>query len=92
SYHIPLIIRDPSRRASAGSSVDHFTEAVDVFPTLLDLIGAAPQRHLDGRSLSPWIDGKEPEGWRDAAHWEFDFRTVAEGEAERHFGVGSRQC
>lgn len=92
SYHIPLIIRDPGRKTAAGASVDRFTEAVDIFPTLLDLLGAPPQPHLDGRSLAPWLDSVEPEDWRDAAHWEFDFRTIADGEAERHFGIGSRQC
>jgi arylsulfatase A-like enzyme len=92
SYHIPLIIRDPSRRAAAGASIDRFTEAVDIFPTLLDLIGAAPEPHLDGRSLAPWLDGKEPADWREAAHWEFDFRSVADGEAEHHLGIGSRDC
>jgi len=92
SYHIPLIIRDPRRKAAAGGSVEAFTEAVDIFPTLLDLTGAAPQPHLDGRSLRPWLDGQEPGDWRDAAHWEFDFRTVGTGEAERHFGIASRQC
>jgi arylsulfatase A-like enzyme len=92
SYHIPLIVRDPRRRAVAGSSIDHFSEAVDVFPTLLDLISAGPQPHLDGRSLTPWLDGELPADWRDAAHWEFDFRTVANNEAETHFGIGSRQC
>jgi len=54
--------------------------------------GATPLRHLDGRSLAPWIDGKQPQTWRDAAHWEFDFRTIAEGDAERHFGIDSRSC
>jgi arylsulfatase A-like enzyme len=92
SYHIPLIIRDPGRRKTAGSLVDCFTEAVDVFPTLLDLTGATPKPHLDGRSLAPWLDGDVPTGWRDAAHWEFDFRSITEGEAERHFGIGSREC
>ncbi|TIR43728.1 MAG: phosphonate monoester hydrolase, partial [Mesorhizobium sp.] len=52
SYHIPLIVRDPRRTEAAGASIDRFTEAVDVFPTLLDLIGAAPEPHLDGRSLA----------------------------------------
>ncbi|TGV58318.1 DUF4976 domain-containing protein, partial [Mesorhizobium sp. M00.F.Ca.ET.149.01.1.1] len=61
-------------------------------PTLLDLIGAAPEPHLDGMALAPWLDGDQPGNWRDAAHWEFDFRSVAEGEAERHFGIGSRDC
>lgn len=30
--------------------------------------------------------------WRDAAHWEFDFRSVGEDIAERHFGLRSQQC
>ena len=33
SYHIPLIVRDPRRGKTAGSTVDRFTEAVDIFPT-----------------------------------------------------------
>jgi len=92
SYHIPLIIRDPRRRQAAGSRVDRFTEAVDIFPTLLDLIDQDPSPHLDGRSLTPFLEGKTPEDWRDAAHWEFDFRSIADGDAERHFGIASRQC
>jgi arylsulfatase A-like enzyme len=92
SYHIPLIVRDPRRGKAAGSTVDRFTEAVDIFPTLLDLLDAGAQPHLDGRSLKPFLDGEASGDWRDAAHWEFDFRSIAEGEAERHFGIASRQC
>lgn len=92
SYHIPLIIRDPRLGQAAGGSVDCFSEAVDILPTLLDLLGEGPPPHLDGRSLKPFLEGAAPRDWRDAAHWEFDFRSVADGEAERHFGIGSRQC
>lgn len=92
SFHIPLIIRDPRHGKAAGTSVDRFTEAVDIAPTLLDLLGEEPKPHLDGRSLKPFLENEAPEDWRDAAHWEFDFRSIAEGEAERHFGIGSRQC
>ncbi|MES0024426.1 MULTISPECIES: alkaline phosphatase family protein [unclassified Mesorhizobium] len=92
SYHIPLIVRDPRRGNAAGSIVNHFTEAVDIFPTLLDLLDADAQLHLDGRSLKPFLQDEPPKDWRDAAHWEFDFRSIASGEAERHFGIGSRQC
>ena len=92
SYHIPLIIHDPRKGGTAGSSVNHFTEAVDILPTVLELLGADAQRHLDGRSLTPFLDGRTPPDWRDAAHWEFDFRSVADGEAEGHFGIASRQC
>ncbi len=92
SYHIPLIVRDPRHGKTGGTCVDHFTEAVDILPTLLDLLGEAPPPHLDGASLKPFMEAKQPRGWRDAAHWEFDFRSIGDGRAERHFGITSRQC
>ncbi len=92
SYHIPLIIRDPRHSKAAGSSVDRFTEAVDILPTLIDLLGAPPEPHLDGCSLRPFLSGGVPAAWRDAAHWEFDFRSISGGEPEQHFGIASRQC
>jgi len=91
SYHIPLIIRDPRRRNHAGSSVDRFSEAVDILPTLIDLLGGPEQRHLDGRSLRPFLEGSQPDDWRKSAHTEFDFRDVADGKAEAHFGLTSRE-
>jgi arylsulfatase A-like enzyme len=92
SYHIPLIVRDPRRGRTAGRRVERFTEAVDVMPTLLDLLGQTPPAHLDGRSLAPFLDGRTPTGWREAAHWEFDFRSIGKGSAERHFGLRPQQC
>lgn len=92
SYHVPLVIRDPRRKRTRGDRVDAFTEAVDIMPTLLDLIGAPVPAHLDGRSLAPFLDGSSPKDWRDAAHWEFDFRSIAKGTAEQRFGLSSRQC
>lgn len=92
SYHIPLILRVPGALRRAGATVESFTEAVDIFPTVLELIGAPVPPHLDGSSLAPFLSGSAPAAWRDAAHWEYDFRSVAEGVAERHFGIGSRQC
>jgi arylsulfatase A-like enzyme len=92
SYHIPLIVRDPRRRKAAGRKVKAFTEAVDILPTVLDLADSQAPAHLDGHSLTPFLDGEDPAGWRDAAHWEFDFRSISQREAERHFGIDSRQC
>lgn len=89
SQHIPLIIRDP--RIAEGRRVEAFTEAVDIFPTLLGAIGGEPLHQPDGRSLQPFLKGEVPEGWRDAVHWEFDFRDVAGQTAERWFGRRSTQ-
>ncbi|PDT06361.1 phosphonate monoester hydrolase [Rhizobium chutanense] len=91
SYHIPLVIRDPSSGASGGQ-VDGFTSAADIFPTLCERLGIEAENGLDGRSLMPFVEGRRDEGWRDAAFWEFDFRDIAGGEAERHFGLRSNEC
>lgn len=54
-----------------------FTEHVDVAPTLLDWLNAGIDPAMDGLSLVPLIDrAASPPAWRDAAHWEFDFRNV----------------
>ena len=79
SYHIPLIIRDPRPAQGGGRKVDAFTEAVDILPTVLDLLGGDASGHLDGRSLAPFLEGDSRPSWRDAAHWEFDFRSIAKG-------------
>jgi arylsulfatase A-like enzyme len=55
-------------------------------------MGGRPAAHLDGASLLPFLDGKEPLAWRDEAHWEFDFRNVPKQEAEKRFGIASEEC
>lgn len=90
SYHIPLVMRDPA--AAGGRIVRHFTSAADIMPTLADRLGESPRGHQDGRSLRPFLMGEVPAGWRDTAFWEFDFRDIAEGIAEAHFGLPSHRC
>lgn len=87
SYHVPLIVADPRRRASHGRTVRAFSEGVDLMPTVLDLFGAPVPGHLDGHSLAPLLEGDPPADWRDQAVWEYDFREAASGSAQRHFGL-----
>ena len=79
SFHIPLIVRDPRAPESAGAVVERFTEAVDVFPTLCELLDIPVPRQCDGRSLQVFLDGEQPQEWRDAAYWEFDWRFFTAG-------------
>ena len=74
SHHIPLIWRDPARTPAHGSTVDRFTESIDVLPTLADLWGIDVPRQCDGFPLTPFLDKIEPPAWREAASWEFDWR------------------
>jgi len=77
SYHVPAIIRDPRAVAAHGTTVDAFTENVDIFPTLCDAIGLAVPAQCDGLPLTPFLFGENPPWWREAAHWEFDWRAIA---------------
>jgi arylsulfatase A-like enzyme len=94
SYHIPLIIRDPRSVSDAtrGTTVSLFTENVDLMPTMMDAIGAETPIQCDGRSLLPMIEGRPTHHWREAAHWEFDFRDPADDTVERQLGLTMHQC
>jgi len=59
--------------------VDRFTESVDVMPTVLEALGLGVPVQCDGAALTPWIRGETPPAWRDAAHWEIDYRTLLGG-------------
>ena len=76
SFHVPGIVRDPTRPHMHGTHIDAFTESVDLFPTLCELIGEPIPRQCDGRSLTPWLDGRVPDQWRDAAVYEWDWRDI----------------
>ena len=74
SYHILGIVRDPRAPAAHGTVVDRFTENVDVMPTLCEAMGVPVPAQCDGAPLTPFLQGAEPPWWREAAHWEFDWR------------------
>lgn len=89
SAHIPLMIRLPG--ASGGRTVTEFTQAIDLFPTLVDLLGLQDDVNLDGASLVPFLRGETP-AWRDAAHWSHDFRNLRDQTMERRLGLPSTAC
>ncbi len=89
SYRIPMVVRDPRPEAAAarGSVVGAFTETIDCMPTILEWIGAPTPRQCDGRSLLDFCHGTTPADWRDAVHYEFDFRDVYYSQPERALGT-----
>ena len=94
AFHIPLIVRDPRKAADAGRGkvIESFTEAIDLMPTILEWLGGEVPRQCDGRSLRPFLEGREPDAWRTAAHWEYDFRDVLGARAEGQLGLDSDSC
>jgi arylsulfatase A-like enzyme len=56
SIGVPLIVRDPRRRASAGRRAGEVVGSEDMFPTLLGLAGIAGNKTRPGFDLGPLID------------------------------------
>jgi len=75
SYHILGLVRDPRSGAARGAVVEAFTENVDIFPTLCEAMGIEVPAQCDGAPLTAFLRGEAPPWWRDAAHWEFDWRA-----------------
>jgi arylsulfatase A-like enzyme len=90
SYAIPCIVRAPGRSGAAGQVVDAFTEAVDILPTVAELLGQEAPLQCDGASLVPFLDGSPPSRWRSATHWEYDWRDMAMGEHRTSGGADPR--
>jgi arylsulfatase A-like enzyme len=68
---VPFIVRWPGK-VPAGSALDAPTAHVDLFPTLLELSGAAkPRQVLDGESLLTVMLGSTPTLKRDAIFQHF---------------------
>ncbi len=65
---VPFLIYDP-RRAPAGGVCTRIVQAVDIYPTIVDLAGWEVPADLDGRSLRPLVS--EP-----TAPWPYPAFTV----------------
>lgn len=90
SFHIPMIVRDPSEEANStrGTVVRHFTETIDTMPTILDWLDLDIPRPCDGKSLLPFVyNGLAPSNWRTEVHYEFDFRNIFYSKPEDFLGI-----
>ncbi len=79
SYAIGCIVHDPRSPQAHGTRVDHFTENIDILPTIAVALGVDIPVQVDGLPLQPFLAGEEPEWWRTAAHWEWDWRAMVLG-------------
>lgn len=62
SVRVPLVIAGPG--IGPGTSSDMALH-IDLAPTFLEWAGLQPPAHMDGRPLTPLLDGRSPRSWRD---------------------------
>ena len=84
----------PYGASEQNEMVQHFTEFVDVMPTILDWLELEVPDQCDGVSLVPFLKGETPQNWREEVHSEFDFRLIGSNQQmiEQRFGLLPDQC
>lgn len=91
SLRIPLVVRYP-KEIKAGGMTDLFSLNIDYAPTILDYAGVAVPDDMDGRSLRPILEGRNPHDWRSSfyyhyyEHPDFQFQDVPP-----HYGVRTQR-
>ena len=74
SYHILGIVKDPRHPDRRGSTIDRFTENVDLMPTIAEALDQPVPLQCDGFPLGPLLRGEDLPRWRVAASYEYDWR------------------
>lgn len=70
SIRVPLMIRDPTRAAKGAVDRQHLALNIDLAPTILELAGVPVPGNMQGRSLTPMLEGKAPQ-WRESFLYEY---------------------
>ena len=58
SVRVPLVIKVPGKKPAVCNS---FVELIDLYPTVAELAGLTPPKHIQGKSLVPTINNPENE-------------------------------
>jgi len=64
SVKVPMIVSCPGRVTQGNRDATHLVSGVDVMPTMCDYAGVKAPKHVQGRSLRPLLEGKNPT-WRE---------------------------
>ena len=67
---VPLIVRWPGK-VKAGSQSNHVAAFWDFMPTVSDLAGISPPKHIDGLSFAPTLLSEGQQKEHDYLYWEF---------------------
>lgn len=71
AIRVPLSVRGPGIKQ--GTTIDQVVSNLDIFPTVLDLVGLGtpPNLHLEGRSFAGLLRGESPP-WDDTLFGQYD--------------------
>ncbi len=85
SLRMPLVVRWPGVVAP-GSEDTHLVQNLDFAETFLDMAGVAAPANMQGQSLVPLLEGREPADWRDAIYYHY-YEFPGWHAVQRHYGI-----
>ncbi|MEG1544624.1 MAG: sulfatase [Tannerellaceae bacterium] len=83
SFRTPLLMRLPGGKKG---QIQQLVQNIDYAPTFLELAGVTVPEDIQGASLLPLLQGKQPADWRTALYYHF-YEYPAEHAVKRHYGV-----
>ncbi len=83
SFRTPLLMRLPGGKKG---DVAQLVQNIDYAPTFLELAGVPVPEDIQGESLLPLLQGRQPKHWRKALYYHY-YEYPAEHTVRRHYGV-----
>jgi arylsulfatase A-like enzyme len=84
SMRTPLIMKPPKGYESKGK-IEEMVQNLDWAPTILDVAGVDIPEDMQGQSLKPLLQGKNPE-WREALYYHY-YEYPGAHSVKRHYGI-----
>lgn len=88
SLKMPLLVRYPEK-IKPGSVCGEIALNLDFAPTFLDYAGGEIPDDMQGRSLRPLLEGKDPKDWREAMYYNYYKYPWYHG-VKRHYGIRTK--
>lgn len=85
SFRTPCVMRWPGH-TKAGSVDEHLVMNLDFAETFLDAAGVKVPADMQGRSLTPILNGKSPADWRKVVYYRY-YEFPQPHHVEPHYGV-----
>ena len=83
----PLIARGPG--ILAGTTPDSMVVNIDFAPTFLDLAGLEVPDWMQGRSLLPILQGRNPDDWRTSIYYRY-YHDPGHHNTRAHYGIRTK--
>ena len=87
SFRTPLLVYLPGDKHGDDA---HLVQNIDYAPTFLELAGVPVPTDIQGQSLLPLLQGKEPKHWRKALYYHY-YEYPAEHSVCRHYGIRTKR-